>query len=154
MKNKPQPNDQRVMVIIALLCLTLVSCQTYTTGLKQSKTRGEETAVIGALRTIAIAQRAHAVSNGGEYGSFEQLAQNGFLDSRFNSEAPEVQGYVLTMTVGDKTFSCNADPAAGNEAENHYYIDSASGEIRVNATEPASASDDPLGSFKLPVPKN
>jgi hypothetical protein len=142
-KTNHRLNNSSGILAILIVCVTLLSCQSYTTELKNSRTGADETSVIGALRTIATAQRAYAVTNGGDYGSFPELARNGILDSRFNSERPKLKDYVLTMSVGDKTFSCNADPASG-KAGNHYYIDSASGEIRVNADQPATADDEPL----------
>jgi hypothetical protein len=155
MKSKTKHRmDHGLGIIISLIiCVTYLGCQPYTTGLQKGRTGADETAVIGALRAIATAQRAYAVSNGGDYGSFQQLAQNGFLDSRFNSEKPEVQDYVLTMSLGDKTFSCNADPAAtGKPMGRHFYIDSASAEIRVNPSQPATEEDEPLQSTrKLPI---
>jgi hypothetical protein len=130
-----------------VLCITSLACQTYTTGLQQSVARADETSAIGALRTIALAQRTYSLSNGGSYASFQQLCDGGYMDSRFNSSKPEVKGYVLTMDVSAKPgsesgFSCNADPLrAGEQAGRHFYIDSLSNEVHVNPTQPATASD-------------
>lgn len=120
-----------------------LACQSYTTGVKKTETHAGESSAIGAMRTVALAQQAHAVTNGGNHATFLQLVEGGYLDSRFNGETPELQGYVLRMNVGDKTFSCNADPV-GDEKGRHFYIDSSSALIRVNETQAASAKDNVL----------
>ena len=129
-----------IMCVIA--CLASLSCQSYTTGLQQSASKVDETAVIASLRTIGQAQRSYSVSNEGDYGTFQQLCEGGYLDSRFNSSNPEVKGYALTMSVGEKAFSCNADPqTAGSQPARHFYIDSTSGEIHANPSLPATVAD-------------
>lgn len=120
----------------------LLSCQSYSTGLQQSVDRAGETTAIVNLKTISTAQQAYAASNGGSFGSFQQLCATGHLDSRFNSDNPELGGYVFSMTVGDKSFGCNADPApAKAKALRHFYIDSTSEEMHANATQPATSAD-------------
>jgi hypothetical protein len=94
------------------------------------------------MNAIRVAQRTYSVSNGGDFGTFQQLTQASYLDSRFNSSQPQVRGYVFAMTVGDKSFSCNADPTAqGAQPFRHFFIDSTSTEIHVNPTQPATAAD-------------
>jgi len=39
----------------------------------------------------------------------------------------------------------NADPQTDSTGKNHFFIDSTSGTIHVNSTQPASATDPPLG---------
>jgi hypothetical protein len=129
---------------VGLVGFGMMGCQSYTTGLQKTRGGANVTAVIGALQTIAGAQRSYAISHDGDYGTFKQLSEDGFLDARFNSEAPQVQGYVLTMNVGEKTFSCNADPGASMEPPGkHFYIDSTTTQVHVNPDQPATA-DDPL----------
>ena len=131
----------RCLVLTASV-LIICGCQAYTTGLKQSVDRADETTAIAALHSIAQAQRSYSVSHEASYGSLSQLAEAGYLDSRFSSDRP-LKDYVLTMTVssGDEPgFSCLADPATGRQGR-HFYIDSKSGEIHANPTQTASASD-------------
>jgi hypothetical protein len=141
----------RLVAMIAVsISLCTLSCQQYSTGVHESLARADETVVLSALRTISIAQRAYSLSNAGEFGTFEQLVQGDYLDQRFNSVRPIVKDYALVMAVNPKSpksaegfFSCNADPErAGNRAGRHYYIDSTSTEIHVNANEPATAQDE------------
>ena len=141
----------RRLAIAALavsVCIVSLSCQTYTTGLKQSVARADETAAFGAMRTIAVAQRTYSMSNNNEYGTFQQLNEAGYLDSRFSSSNPQIKNYVLTMTVNPKSgdasegfFSCNADPAGSGAQGRHLYIDSTSPEVHVNPNQPATVND-------------
>jgi hypothetical protein len=124
------------------------ACRSYTKTLQQSVERADETAAIGALRTLQTAQRTYSVSNDYKFGTFEQLVQGGFLDSRFNSEKPKFKGYVLTMSVtngagAEGSFAVNADPEPPQQGR-HLFMDSSSGLIHTNETRPASESDKTL----------
>ena len=137
---------------LATLCLILVftSCSSYTSTLQQSPGRVDEGVTISTLRGISRAQTAYMVANG-QYGTFEQLSSNGFLDSRFNTDRPKIYGYKLTMTTTpssggstEQSYSCNADPTdAASSKGRHFYMDSA-GVIHVNATQAATESDETL----------
>ena len=138
-------------VLILVFSLGVISCQEYTEGLKQSSNRAEETSAIATLRTIAQAQTTYSVTNTGNYGGFEQLSEGGLLDPRFNHSNPELHGYVFTLTTntasgGTQSFySCNADPSPTSHlGGRHFYIDSNSQVIRVNATQPATEKDEVL----------
>ena len=137
------------LALTVLICVASPSCQNYSTGLQQSVTRVDETVATGTLRTISAAQQTYSVSNGGSYGTFQQLYEGDYLDLRFKSDNPAVQtrqikDYVLTMAVGSDSggpyYRCNADPVAPKEGR-HFYIDSSASALRANPTQPASASD-------------
>lgn len=137
-----------ILAIFILACLPSSSCQSYTTTLTESPGRVDEGVTISTLRSIATAQTSYSVGNDGNYGTFTELSEGGFLDSRFNSQQPVLNGYVLTMTTSEKSadgasYSCNADPenTPANARGRHFYIDSASGIIHVNPTQQASAND-------------
>ena len=138
------------VTLSCLICIVSLSCQNYSTGLQQSVARADETSAIGALRAVATAQQVYALSNGDNYASFQQLSQGGYLDARFNSSKPRLYGYFLTMTVNNRSsgaaqssYQCNADPdPAANPAGKHFYLSSDSPELRVNPTQPATASDE------------
>jgi hypothetical protein len=141
---------QRLIITLSFLaCVALFSCQSYTTTLTQSPGRVDEVATISTLHSIARAQIAYSVSNGGNYGTFEQLSEGGYLDSRFNTSKPALYGYALTMTATPKSsdsassYSCSADPkSAPNAKGRHFYIDSSTPEVRANATLPATVNDE------------
>ena len=137
-----------LLTLTVTLGIASLSCQTYTTGLEQGLARGNEAGAITALSTIAKAQQVYALSNDGNYGSLEQLTEGGYLDARFKSSEDAVKEYVLTMTTEPSapgkiaSFSCTADPKnPGATAGRHFYIDSTSPLIHVNATQPATATD-------------
>jgi len=135
--------------LTVLICIASLSCQSYTKGLQQGVAGADETAAKGALHAIATAQRTYSVSNGGDFGTFQQLCAGDYLDSRFNSSKPALKDYVLTMAVAPKAegqvegfYSCNADPVGtGAQASRHFYIDSTSSELHANPNEPATAKD-------------
>jgi hypothetical protein len=135
---------------LLLTGLGALACQSYTNTLVESPRRVDERVAISTLRSIAQAQIAYSLSNSGDYGSFEQLVAGGHLDSRFSSSQPHLGGYILTMTVANKSsggaqssYHCNADPdPAVSQAGPHFYLGSASPEIRVNSTKPATANDE------------
>jgi Tfp pilus assembly protein PilE len=138
---------RRAATICSLLvaaCISFSACQTYTTGLKQDVARANELAAIAALHAIAIAQQTYSVSNGGKYGTLQQLVDGGFLDPNISNS--EKKDYVFIMNVGQKAgsageefYSCNADPK--DKPGRHFYIDSTSREMHVNVTQPATSSD-------------
>lgn len=137
---------------VLIVCVTSLNCcKTYTTTLEQGRSGANETVATTTLRTIASAQTAYSVTNGGDYGTFEQLAAGDYLDKRFDASAPKLSGYVLTMTVSPKSsgasesfYNCRADPDPANNPGRHFYIDSTSQALHVNATQPASANDELL----------
>jgi Tfp pilus assembly protein PilE len=138
-----------VFALSVLICIASLSCQPYSTGLQQSVARADETSAKAALHTIAVAQQTYSVSNGGDFGTFQQLSEAGYLDSRFNSSKPAIRDYVLTMEVAPKSegqpagfYSCNADPVTtGAKAGTHFYIDSTSSDLHINPSESATAKD-------------
>jgi Tfp pilus assembly protein PilE len=116
--------------------------------LQQTVARADETAAVATLHAIAVAQQTYSLSNGGNYGSLEQLREGGYLDVRFNSTKGGVKDYLLTVTAKPPSggvpasFTCNADPTnAGPQAGRHFYVDSTSASIHVNANQPATAAD-------------
>ena len=137
------------LVLVFLTCLALFGCQKYTSGLIQGAARGDEAVVVSNLRSITLAQTTYNLTNG-SYGTFDQLTEGGFLNAKFKGEKPVVSEYVYTMTVTpqapgvpEASYTCNANPErTGDRAGRHFYIDSTSPDIHVNATQPASAADE------------
>lgn len=136
----------RVIALILVIGVSSLACQQYSTTIQEGVTRVDETAIIGALRSIGAAEQAYSLANGGKFGTLEQLVQGGFIDQRFT--ASPVKDYVLKLNIGPSSdaggfFSCNADPA-NEKVGRHFYIDSTSNQIHVNATQPATANDQTL----------
>ena len=136
-------------VVFTLVALT--ACQDYNAGMQRSLARADETSALASLHSIIAAERAYSLSNGGEYGTFQQLVDAGLLDSRFSSGKP-AKDYVIVLNVTPKSesspegsYACNADPEqAGERAGRHFYIDSTSGLIHANDTQPATGADKAL----------
>src|SRR6266550_2985561 len=137
------------LALTVALCITSLSCQNYSTGLQKGVTGADETAAKAALHAVATAQGTYSISNGGDFGTLQQLCGGDYLDSRFNSSNPTIKDYVLTMAVSPKAegqpegfYSCNADPVGtGAQTGRHFYIDSKSSELHVNPSAPATAKD-------------
>jgi hypothetical protein len=137
-----------VLALTIGICLASLSCQTYSTGLQQSLGAANEAAAIAALHSISVAEQTYSISNGGNYGTLEQLRDAGYLDVRFNAPNGGVKDYALTISTKPQSgeappsFNCNADPVnSGPQAGRHFYIDSTSPSIHVNASQPATAAD-------------
>jgi hypothetical protein len=133
---------------LLIACLATLNCQTYTTGLQQGAGRADEVAALSTLGAISRAQTAYTISNPGDYGTFEQLAAGGYLDGRFNNSKPKFYGYIFTMSVSPKSdskdgsYALNVDPdPALKVSGKHFYLDSNSSDIHVNASQQAGASD-------------
>ena len=134
-------------VLFVAVILT-INCQTYTESLEKSVDRANETSAIATLRAIAVAQRTYSLSNNGEFGTLQQLADGGFLDPRYVSGKP-VKDYLITLNVTPKqegtsegSYTVNADPEKPAERfGRHLYMDSTSGLIHFNLSQPATASD-------------
>ena len=136
-----------VLVLSLTLCFASPSCQSYTGGLQKTMAGADETAAISALHAVGVAQRTYGITNGGEYGTLQQLTDGGFLDARYGGSKP-VKDYNLTMNVIPKSsgapegsYTGNADPDNNGPAGRHFYIDSTSTAIHVNASQPATAQD-------------
>ena len=137
--------------ILLLGCCAALACQTYTKSLEKSITRADEVGAISALHTIVSTERAYSISNGGNYATFPELAKTGLLDQRFDSETPKLKGYVLAMAIskgagsGEASYTLSADPEGpGPDPGRHFFVDSM-GMIHVNPSQPATATDPPLG---------
>jgi hypothetical protein len=139
---------RRALTPVLLLCLAAVGCQQYSSSMQKAVTGADETVVLSALRTLALAQQGYSVSNGGEYATMTQLVDGGYLDSRYKDG--RMKGYLFTVkvtpgTAGQASFSCNADPEQqGEQAGRHFYVSSSSTEIHVNAKQPATATDETI----------
>ena len=137
-----------LFTLMLLICLATFACKDYSTGLQQSSGRADETSAIATLRTLAQAQTTYSISNAGHFATFEQLAEGGFLNSRFHHASPELHGYIFTLKVSPATdttpgsYTCNADPAPTSPSGGrHFYIDSNSQDIRMNPTKQATSKD-------------
>jgi prepilin-type N-terminal cleavage/methylation domain-containing protein len=152
-------NNQRgfslieLMIVIAIIGILIA---VGVTGYKAAIKAANEAAAIKTLRTIGEQQMLYFNSRQRTtYGTFEELRKENLLDSRFDGSTPVVDGYVYTLKVIPKStaqqagFTINADPqvaeGVGATGKNHYYSDSDTNTIHVNAEQPATATDPPIG---------
>ena len=137
-----------MLVLICAACVAAAACQEYTSGLEKSVVATDDTAAVAALKAIALAERSYNITNSGEYGTLQQLTQASLLDKRFTSNKP-VKDYVFTLNViakapggADGSYTCNVDPEpSGPPGGKHFYVDSTSSDIHVNANQAATAAD-------------
>ena len=142
-----------LMIVIAIIGILIgVGIAGYRAAIRAAN----EAAAVKTLRSIAEQQmlyfNAHQRS---AFGTFEEMRKENLLDSRFDGTTPVVDGYVYTMKIIPKStsaqpgYTINADPqvasGTGATGRNHYYVESDSNTIHVNAEQPASTTDPPIG---------
>ena len=120
---------------------------------QSSVRKGNEAAAVGTLNAIRVAQAKYVIDHKGQYGTFTQLFDEGYLDKRFNYDQPHERGYVFVITLVPKsegkaaTFRLNANPeqsdGLGATGKNFYYLDPESG-ICFSTSGPATAADETL----------
>ncbi len=139
-----------LLIVIAIIgVLVAIVVPTYQSSVRKAN----EAAAVTTLNAIRVAQAKYVVDHKGEYGTFRQLFEEGYLDKRFNFDQPHNRGYVFVITLVPKaegraaTFSVNANPeqsaGIGATGRNFYYIDPESG-ICFSNTGPATAVDETL----------
>jgi prepilin-type N-terminal cleavage/methylation domain-containing protein len=159
---KPQNNNNRsqrgfslieLMIVIAIIGILIA---VGVTGYKAAIKAANEAAAVKSLRSIAEQQmlyfNAHQRSS---FGTFEEMRKENLLDERYDGTTPVVEGYVFTMKVIPRStnqqagYTINADPQVSEgvsaTGKNHYYVDSDTNTIHVNATQPATVADPPIG---------
>jgi prepilin-type N-terminal cleavage/methylation domain-containing protein len=139
-----------LLIVIAIIgVLVAIVVPTYQSSVRKAN----EAAAVTTLNAIRVAQAKYVVDHKGEYGTFRQLFEEGYLDKRFNFDQPHNRGYVFVITLVPRSegraaiFSVNANPeqsaGIGATGRNFYYIDPESG-ICFSKTGPATAADETL----------
>jgi len=142
-----------LMIVIAIIGILIA---VGVTGWKAAVRSANEAAAIKTLRTIAEQQMLYYNSHQRTaFGSFDEMLKEGLLDTRFAGTTPVVDGYVYVMRVTPKStttqpgFAVNSDPqvteGVAATGKNHFFLDSNSNIIHVNATQPAAITDPPIG---------
>jgi prepilin-type N-terminal cleavage/methylation domain-containing protein len=139
-----------LLIVIAIIgILAGIAIPLYQSSVRKAN----EASAVGSLHSIRIAQAKFVVDHKGQYGTFRQLFEEGYLDKRFNFDQPHNRGYVFVITVIPKsenkaaTFSVNANPEQSQgisaTGRNFYYLDPESG-ICFSTVGPATAADETL----------
>ena len=142
-----------LMIVIAIIGILIA---VGVTGWKAAVRRTNEAAAIKTLRTLAEQQMLYYNDHQrSSFGSFDEMLKDDLLDARFAGTAPVVEGYVFQMRVVPKSttaqpgYAVNADPqiteGVAATGKNHFFVDSNSNTIHVNATQPATITDPPIG---------
>ncbi len=142
-----------LMIVIAIIGILIA---VGVTGWKTAVKSANEAAAIKTLRTIAEQQMLYYNSRQRTtFGTFDEMLKENMLDTRFTGTTPVVEGYIFQMRIIPKStstqpgYAVNADPqvteGVSATGKNHFYLDSDSNTIHVNPTQPATASDPPIG---------
>ena len=142
-----------LMIVIAIIGILIA---VGVTGWKTAVKSANEAAAIKTLRTIAEQQMLYYNSHQRTtFGTFDEMLKENMLDNRFAGTTPVVEGYVFQMrtipksTTNQPGYVVNADPqvteGVGATGKNHFYFDSDSNTIHVNASQPATVADPPIG---------
>lgn len=142
-----------LMIVIAIIGILIA---VGVTGWRAAVRSANEAAAVKTLRSIAEQQMLYYnARQRTTFGTFDEMLKEDLLDSRFSGDTPVVDGYVYTMKVIPKSataqpsYTVNADPqvteGVGATGRNHYYVDSNTNTIHVNASQPATATDPPIG---------
>ncbi len=139
-----------LLISIAIIgILAAIIIPTY----KGSIRKANEATAVAAINTIKIAEAKYAINHKDQYGTFSQLFAEGYLDKRFNTERPNIRGYLFILTIIDKpekaavSFQLNANPeisgGVGATGKVFYYSEPDAG-IYASKEGPASSDDDLL----------
>ena len=136
-------------VLVCLLLIAGILVGAATIGWRAAVRSGNAVAAIQHLKTIDLAQRQYYAAHARRFGTFADLVSEQLLDSRFNGDAPVVDGYVYQLTISQQaangsTYVLTANPLNSSTGRNHFYLDSTSDVIRVNSDRTASPHDPPV----------
>jgi prepilin-type N-terminal cleavage/methylation domain-containing protein len=139
-----------LLIVIAIIGILLgVLIPTFNSSVRKAN----EAAAVATLHAIRVAEAKYVIDHKGQYGTFRELFEQGYLDKRMNHDKPHDRGYVFVVTLTAKSentvasFSVNANPEQSQgvtaTGKNFYYMDPESG-ICFSTSGPATAADDTL----------
>src|SRR5678815_3076611 len=118
MKSKHTSQSNVTPLIALLIVVAIVGALVFIVvpAYKISIRAANEASAVATLNAIRVAQAKYVVDHKGEYGTFRQLFEEGYLGKRFNDDTPHNRGYVFVMNLIPKSekkapsFSVNANP--------------------------------------------
>jgi type II secretory pathway pseudopilin PulG len=140
-----------VIILVGLFVAGLVT-GAVVYGWKATVRAGNEAATVQNLKTIGAVQIQYFNNHNRSFGTFEELAKEELLSSKFRANPLVVDGYVIRMTVIPPTpnreslFKVTADPRDESSGRKHFYLDSTSRQIHVNPDQTAGPDDPPLSA--------
>ncbi|MDX6382891.1 MAG: hypothetical protein QOK48_464 [Blastocatellia bacterium] len=114
---------------------------------KAAQKTGNEAATIQNIKTIAAVEIEYYNAHNRNFGTFEQLIREQMLTAKFSGNPPDADGYVFSLKVTPTTpgrpgsYILNADFKNEDTGSRHFYLDSTSATIHVNADLPATVND-------------
>src|SRR6266571_2950023 len=118
-------------------------------GWRAATRAGNETATIQNLKTIDAVETQYFTTRSRTFATFDQLVREQMLSSKFVGNPPVTDGYILTLSLTTKpmgsasSYKLAADPVDSDVGGKHFYLDSDSNRIHVNA-DGAAGPDDPV----------
>ena len=89
-----------LLIVIAIIgALVAIVVPAYQSSVRKAN----EASAVATLNAVRIAQAKYVVDHKGQYGTFIQLFEEGYLDKRFNYDTPHNRGYVFVMTLIPKS---------------------------------------------------
>ena len=139
-----------LLIVIAIIgILAAVVIPTFQSSIRKAN----EASAVTTVNTIKVAEAKYVIDHQDHYGTFRQLFSEGYLDKRFNTEKPNVRGYIFVLTLVDKneraaiSYQLNANPecaeGVGATGKIFYYSEPDAG-VYVNRDGVADADDELL----------
>jgi len=151
--NKPRGHGFTLIELLIVIAIIGIMAGIAIPLYKSSVRKANEAAAVSTINSIRVAQAKYVIDHKGQYGTFRQLFEEGYLDKRFNADQPHERGYIFVITLVPKsegkaaTFNVNANPeqssGIGATGRNFYYLDPESG-ICFSTVGPATAADETL----------
>jgi Tfp pilus assembly protein PilE len=134
-----------VVLLVAIAFAVVLVAGLY--GWKAAQRAGNEAATMQNLKTIAAVEAQYYNTHNRTFGTIDQMVKEGMLTSKFSGNPAVADGYFFRLIITPRTsahpasYTLNADPQSTATGQNHFYIDSNSESVHVNANQPAGATD-------------
>jgi prepilin-type N-terminal cleavage/methylation domain-containing protein len=130
-----------LIVVAIMLIVSIIAVPSFL----RSRQTANENAAVAALRSLSTAQLTYSSSNGGVYGTVNDLISSGLVDSRY---APGMSGYTYTVALSVDGMDYTAVAVAGSQYLGRFYFYVVPDFVIRYSTDTTRA---PLGLAGLPV---
>lgn len=104
-----------LIVVAIILIITTIALP----SLLRSRQAANELRAVANLKTINTAQITYLSGSGGNYGTIEELVDDGLLDSRFIAD--EFGGYTYTITGTPVSYEATAEVTSSTAGRLSYF---------------------------------